>query len=379
MRFRVLTVVMMVVAVVFAGIGAAPSVQAAPTKPTPQPFSPEQIITLYASDVHGEAITYMPVVDSFNGLRERHPAVMRRNLDTVVEINKQAAADPTTRARSLRDDNVDLLITMSDAYGARMGEMFRRALQENRLPKTAALLEGSLGRAGGPTSSTFVEKYLINYPRPFVVAPQRITRIDHPGGGVYQNTPAYPSGHTSQATWKATMMAIFVPELAPQVLARSSEVGYSRIALAVHYPLDVIGGRMMGTAAAADRWADPRFRPLILAARDEVRRELEWRCGATIAECIAADTAYLSTAESTDVYSDRMTYDFTQIAARDARVVIPPTVVSLLEAFHPTMSSAQREALVRETALEAGYPLDDQRPGRESWQRLDMARAVVPR
>src|SRR5699024_4758077 len=146
-------------------------------------------------------------------------------------------------------------------------------------------------------SSTFIEKYIYNYDRPFVVAPERIERYyrNAPGDDdPYTATPSYPSGHTNNATWKATLLGLMLPEVAPQLQARATDAGHSRLVMGVHYPLDVMGGRMMGNQAAADRWADPEFRPLIEAARDELRAELEWRCGATIAECVAADTQYLS-------------------------------------------------------------------------------------
>lgn len=66
----------------------------------------------------------------------------------------------------------------------------------------------------------------------------------------------------------------------------------------MHYPLDVIGGRMIGQAAAARRWADEEFRTLLEEARAELHAVLEADCGGDlagfIAGFIAEDAPYLS-------------------------------------------------------------------------------------
>ena len=98
-------------------------------------------------------------------------------------------------------------------------------------------------------------------------------------GGTADDTTSgsYPSGHTSQAYWQGTALATLLPELAPQILARASQAAHHRVVMGVHYPLDVIGGRMMGQAIAERRWSDPEFRPVLAAARraaHRARREL---------------------------------------------------------------------------------------------------------
>src|SRR5699024_11268363 len=96
-------------------------------------------------------------------------------------------------------------------------------------------------------------------------------------------------------------------QLAPQILARVSQAGHHRIVLAMHYPLDVIGGRMMGQHAAARRWADEEFRTLLARARAELHAVLEADCGGDLAGFIAEDSPYLSDEDARSLYRERLT------------------------------------------------------------------------
>lgn len=352
--------------------GPATGVEAGePTAPHPEPFPLAALTRIYESDTSATGRAYLHIVEGFPALIDSRPDVAAQNLEIVVAINNAAADDPALVDRALADAHDDLLVTMSDALGAELGGHFRTALAEGRLPKTEALLAGALARGGGPASSTFIEKYLLGYDRPFVVAPDRIVRYERPGEDAYGTTPAFPSGHTNQAVWKASLMAMMLPEVGPQLLARAGEVGHSRMVLGVHYPLDVIGGRMTGLAAAADRWHDPLFRRLIIAAGEEVRAELEYRCGGPLADCIAADTAYLSDAKVRAVSAARADYGLPAVGA-DGPMVVPPRAAGLLEARFPELTEAQRAEVLVATAFPGGSVLDDPAG---SWQRIDLARA----
>lgn len=348
--------------------------------PNPQPFGPEYLAG-YISDVSSYSWgVYLDVVDGFNDVRANHPAVMKQNLDKVVRINNGVAKDKAAIKRAQDDARADqdgVLMAFSDSLGAELGGHFRDALRENRLPKTQFLLGGGyLARAGGLASSTFVEKMVYGYDRPFVVAPDRINKYQEGPRNFYGTSKSYPSGHTNQAVWSTTLLALALPELAPQILTRGSEAGYNRVVMGVHYPLDVIGGRMSGTAAAADRWNDPKMRDALQQAGKELRAELEWRAGRPIAEVVKGDKAYRSTDQAVREYTDRMTYGFPKIYRKDAPMIVPQAAPDLLLTKYPKLSYKQRASILRQTAIPAGSPLDDQ-SRRGSWQRLNMAAAFA--
>jgi undecaprenyl-diphosphatase len=61
---------------------------------------------------------------------------------------------------------------------------------------------------------------------------------------------SFPSGHSAIAFSAATALAALVPRAAPAFFLLALAIGYSRIYVGVHWPLDVVGGALVGVATA---------------------------------------------------------------------------------------------------------------------------------
>lgn len=61
---------------------------------------------------------------------------------------------------------------------------------------------------------------------------------------------SFPSGHTSGAFLAATIVCSAMPWLAPLMFAWATLIGFSRVCLGVHFPLDTVAGAALGVTCA---------------------------------------------------------------------------------------------------------------------------------
>lgn len=348
----------------------------------------------------------------------------------------------------------DQSISIADGLGKQLGALYVRGRINGKLPLTSKLLNNTNGSAGRYVTTSAL-KSTFSYPRPYLNAdpkasgapgdssscrPSKVNAsslaairqgrpwADAKGNLVITRVPAaldtsrqyadtdvalnvgygssglctggsFPSGHATSAYLSGIALATLLPELAPSILARTSEAAMNRIVLGVHYPLDVIGGRMNAQAAITARWVDKKFRNAVIRpAQAELVRYLESKCGARLAVCIAADTPYRNDPYAgasmpggtsqlvTDrtsalaVYTERLNYGFPKRGSARAASV-PSKVEYLLMSAFPHLKLAQRRAIVAQTEVRSGNPLDTSRdhdlgkaPG--SGQRVNLAAAM---
>lgn len=60
-------------------------------------------------------------------------------------------------------------------------------------------------------------------------------------------TPAYPSGHSTQAVFLANIIADYFPELKNDLKYVANDICFSRLIAGVHFPSDDVFGRYLGT------------------------------------------------------------------------------------------------------------------------------------
>ncbi len=311
------------------------------------------------------------LLSAFSTLPE---TVVKQNLATVTAINRDAVQ--TMRRQALADaEGISYLYFLSDALGPRLGKAFLTAYDQGALGKAAALIKAS-------EVSTGEAKKHFNNPRPFLVQGNTIHLV--PDDVVVKDNQPYtadggsfPSGHTNTGYTDALLLAAMIPERYDALVARGARYGYSRIVLGVHYPLDVIGSRMVAERNVAHYLNDPHYRVLFNEARDQLRAALAKACGTSLAECAKSsvkDDPWRDPAMR-DFSRFTMTYDLPQQKGPQPRLQVPEGAEVLLEDALPHLSAAQRRALMVNTALPAGYPLSGTTPEQQFWQRLNLSAA----
>ncbi|ROR73145.1 phosphatase PAP2 family protein [Bogoriella caseilytica] len=336
----------------------------------------------FPSDGHG-GHDFIPLLRGFDVLLEDHPEILERDRAQVVEISRQARSDPRLQDMARQGQYEDQLLTLHTGLGEQLGPVYLECMLAGKAPRTYQLLSKYRphGRVGGegascnPAKAHWADRSL----RPYLQVADQLESYDFDDGDAHAGLDgSFPSGHTSEAYWQGLMLATFLPEVAAGILARTADAGHSRAVMGAHFPLDIIGGRIMGSYIAANRWSDREFRPLLLDARAELRSVLEAECGAPLAEVAKADQPYLSDGEARRWYRSLLTYGFPQIGDGGQRLEIPAEAPALLLGAHPSLDEQQRADVLRATAVDSGYPLDI-RGEHGGWQRLDLMAAMTAR
>jgi hypothetical protein len=319
--------------------------------------------------------------------------------------NEHMSGDPALSAqvdRAEYDADHDPKYTMNDALGNLIAGIYDDAITAGLLPKTTALASDVNAYIGG----TGAPKSYYGFGRPFIrmgftpatcgsAASQfpagtcTSGRIMKSVNSLYPSTSiwmsSFPSGHTYNGYVYGVLMATLLPELGPQYLARAAEYGNNRIVIGFHYPLDVMGGRMIGTRVLQQRWADERYRNLLLEASAELHAVLLDGCNAwgysDIETCnlVGNTSPYLTTDAAVQYYTEKMTYGFPRVHSGNYPVIVPDGAEDLLLTAFPELTDAQRRQILVQTAIPSGYALDKSYLGAagDSYQRLNLAAAMA--
>jgi acid phosphatase (class A) len=93
-------------------------------------------------------------------------------------------------------------------------------------------------------------------------------------GGPVRLPYAYPSGTTLYGSVGGILLANMIPEKSFQIYERADEFSHARLVIGVHYPRDLIAGKLAATVIAATLFQSPKFVADLAEARTELRSVL---------------------------------------------------------------------------------------------------------
>lgn len=178
-----------------------------------------------------------PMPDSFE---------QRCELEEVKQVHTERSATDIARARSESDLTVF-------AFANVIGEGFTA----EHCPKTAALFEAV------ESDCKYFEKEGKRYwnrPRPPMDDPSLKPDKEQ----------SYPSGHSTRATAMAEILEQLFPEKKEAIETRGQQIGFDRVILGVHYPSDVLAGRVLGHALGQALLENAKFREDLRAVKAEL-------------------------------------------------------------------------------------------------------------
>lgn len=201
-------------------------------------------------------------------------------------------------------------------------------------------------------------------------------------------TGDFPSAHTIWGTVNAITFALLAPGSYQQLAQAAAEFSYDLNVNGVHYPTDVIGGRILATYLIAETLAgnaiypSANFTPANLATLSAAMQSYlgggssspyATPC-ANVAGCIAVGTIPTAAtyAQQAQAYATYVTYGLPPVSDTTLAPVVPADAHWLIATRFPYLTTAQLNDVLATTELPSGGALDNG----TGWARLNLYAAA---
>lgn len=169
----------------------------------------------------------------------------------------QASSTDARKQQAVADDD--------EGYKPFVATTSLATIDPAKIPLTVALVQRVLDTEDVVTSPA---KKFFARPRPPVADPSVMPLIKLSKSG------AYPSGHTTNGTAIAIVLAGMVPEKRAELMARAADYATSRLIAGVHYRSDLGAGFASGALIAQALEQNADFQKEMAAAKTELRAAL---------------------------------------------------------------------------------------------------------
>lgn len=204
----------------------------------------------------------------------------------------------------------------------------------------------------------------------------------------YVTSPAFPSGHSTIGNTLAILTAVMAPQYYKDFVRAGIDFGLSRNVFGVHYPLDVIGGRLIATYNIAQWLNGADYRAAGLPAADLAAASTALQsyigsgaaspyaaaCAGHLVACIRAGAIPTAAefAKARAEYTAYLTYGLPDFTPTGAAPVVPEGAQVLIASRFPYLAEGQLREVLATTELPAGSVFDNG----SGWARLNLFAAA---
>ncbi|GAB5468897.1 MAG: autotransporter domain-containing protein [Rhodospirillales bacterium] len=202
------------------------------------------------------------------------------------------------------------------------------------------------------------------------------------------DSPAFPSGHSTGGNAAGLISAMAAPQYYKELVSAGARFALSRNIFGAHYPLDVIGGRIVAFYNVANTLNGTFDYPNTITLEEVTQAGAELRaylgsggdspyaaaCSADVGACIrdGAIPSPETFEKEREDYRFLLTYGLPPVGPTELAPVVPEGAEILLATRFPYLSKEQLRTVLATTQIPSGAALDDG----SGWARLDLFSAA---